>query len=337
MPTNVTPEYKAAEAAYRAASDPRERLDCLKEMHRTIPKHKGTEHVRADMKTRMKEIKEHLASGRSGGAARTGPATVVRPEGAAQVALLGPPNGGKSALHAALTGSRADVGPYPFATQWPTPGMLGVHDVAIQLVDLPSVSPTHPIPWLGDALRPADAALVVVDLSAPGCVADVAAMLDVLSDRHVQLEGTWPTDPDHRRPDDPFTTTLPAMLVAAKSDLVDDPVAELEILEELLDLDWPTMTASVETSAGLGDIAMWLFEHLGIVRVYTKTPGNEPDMTRPFTVRSGDTVLDVARLVHKDLAERFRHARVWGETTFDGQQVGRDHVVGDGDVVEIHA
>ena len=84
MPTNVTPEYKKAEEAYRAAREPKDRLACLKEMLRTIPKHKGTEHLQADIKTRIKELTEELAGPKKGGA-RTGPAHTVRPEGAAQV------------------------------------------------------------------------------------------------------------------------------------------------------------------------------------------------------------------------------------------------------------
>lgn len=72
-------------------------------------------------------------------------------------------------------------------------------------------------------------------------------------------------------------------------------------------------------------------------RVHTKTPGNPPDRQRPFTLRRGQTVEDVARLVHKDLARNLRFARVWGKSGFDGQQVGREHVMEDGDVVELHA
>jgi uncharacterized protein len=48
-------------------------------------------------------------------------------------------------------------------------------------------------------------------------------------------------------------------------------------------------------------------------------------------------VLDVARLVYHDIAGRFRFARVWGSGAFDGQQVGSDHLVADGDIVEFHA
>ena len=129
MPANLTPEYKAAEAAFRKARDPRERLESLREMLRVIPKHKGTDHLQGDIKRRIKELAEELERPKRGGA-HGGPALVIRPEGAAQIPLLGPPNAGKSSLHARLTGSDAQVAPYPFATQYPQPGMMpheGIH------------------------------------------------------------------------------------------------------------------------------------------------------------------------------------------------------------------
>src|SRR3989442_10167656 len=118
MPANLSPDYKDAQEAYRKARDPEERLDCLREMLRTIPRHKGTEHLQADIRTRIKELTDELSGPRKGGA-HTGPAHVVHPEGAGQVALLGPPSSGKSALHHRLTGSHAAVGEYPFTTQFP--------------------------------------------------------------------------------------------------------------------------------------------------------------------------------------------------------------------------
>src|SRR5512137_2699441 len=138
MPANLSPEYKAAEAAFRATREPRERLDWLREMLRTIPKHKGTEHLQADIKARIKDLGEQVEGGRKAGG-HGGPALVIRPEGAAQIALVGPPNSGKSALHARLTGSGAVDAPYPFTTQFPEPGMLAYEDIHLQLVDLPAV------------------------------------------------------------------------------------------------------------------------------------------------------------------------------------------------------
>jgi ribosome-interacting GTPase 1 len=73
------------------------------------------------------------------------------------------------------------------------------------------------------------------------------------------------------------------------------------------------------------------------VRVYTKAPGHSRDKGRPFTLRRGQTVGDVARLVHQDLLHSLRYARIWGESGFDGQQVGHEHVLADGDIVELHA
>ena len=339
MPTNVTPEYKRAEAEFRAARTPEDRLAGLREMLRTLPRHKGTEHLQADIRTRIKELTDELSGPRKGGA-HTGPAHVVHPEGAGQVALLGPPNSGKSALHHRLTGSHAAVGEYPFTTQFPQPGMLPHLDIGIQLVDLPAVAAQHPVPWLGNALQPADATLLVVDLGDPGCVEAVLELHDLLADRRVFLISDWTGRGDDDREDadeeaDPFALRLPTLVVATKADRVDHYDEELAAFRELTARDYPAVTVSAETGAGLEAVGTFLFEHLGVVRVYTKIPGQPPDRARPFTVRRGQTVEDVATLIHKDLLATLRWARLWrGE--IEGLQVGRHHVVEDGDVLEIH-
>jgi ribosome-interacting GTPase 1 len=135
--------------------------------------------------------------------------------------------------------------------------------------------------------------------------------------------------------DDPFRLDLPTVLIANKSDLDPDP-EEVEILEELLGLRFPALTLSAETGDGVDALGPLLFRALEIIRVYTKTPGKAADREKPFTVRRGDTIADVARLVHKDIARNLRFARIWGTEVFDGQQVGPEHVVADGDLVELH-
>ena len=341
MPTNVTPEYKKAEQAYREAREPRDRLACLKEMLRTIPKHKGTEHVQGDIKSRIKQLTEELAGPKKGGK-RTGPTHTVRPEGAAQIVLLGPPNAGKSSLHSKLTGSRAEIGPYPFTTKLPMPGMLPYEDVNIQLVDLPPISADYMESWLVNTLQTADAAMLAVDLSDPACLDQVVAIRERLSEKKISLLETWPgSNSDQEKIsnagelEDPFRINLPTLLVANKSDLDPDP-EEAEVLEELLGISFPAVTTSTLSGQGLGDVGAMLFKGLRITRVYTKTPGKPPKMDQPFTVRSGDTVQDVARLVHKDFAKSLKFARIWGSGQFDGQQVGPEHSVADGDIVELH-
>jgi hypothetical protein len=345
VPANLSPEYKAAEAAFRKSRDPRERLDWLREMLRTIPKHKGTEHLQADIKARIKDLGEQLEGARRGGG-HGGPALVIRPEGAAQIALIGPPNSGKSTLHVRLTGSAAHVAPYPFTTQYPEPGMLPYEDVQFQLVDLPAIAPEHPVPWIGSTLQTADAALLVVDLREPSCVEQLQAVRTILAERRVTLDGRWDADgeagsravrPAEEFPDDPFGVHLPTLMLANKAEGIADLAAELRVFRELTGTTFPVLAVSAATGLGLGEIGPWLFRHLGIVRVYTKVPGHAADRHRPFTLRRGQTVGDVARLVHRDLVRTLRYARIWGESGFDGQQVGPEHRVADRDVVELHA
>jgi len=341
VPANLSPEYKAAEAAFRKTRDPQQRLEVLREMLRTIPKHKGTEHLRADIKARIKDLAEQLEGGARRGGGHGGPALVIRPEGAAQVALVGPPNAGKSALHARLTGSNAHVGPYPFTTQHPEAGMMPHEDVQFQLVDLPPVTPEHPLPWLVNTLQTADAALLVLDLADPACLEQLQAVHAVLAQQRVTLSERWPADTGSPEgtpgaDDDPFALRLPALLLANKTDGIADLDAELQALGELGGSRLPELAVSATTGHGLGDIGPWLFSHLGIVRVYTKIPGHAADKQRPFTLRHGQTIADVARRIHGDVSRSLRYARVWGHSGFDGQQVGGEHVVEDGDVVELH-
>lgn len=339
MPTNVTPAYKKAEEAYRSAREPKERLECLKEMARTIPKHKGTEHLQADIKTRIKQLTEELAGPKKGGR-RSGPSHVIRAEGAAQVAIIGPPNAGKSSLHVALTGSGSDIGPYPYTTHQPVPGMVPFEDIHIQLVDLPPISNEFMEAWMVNALQPANAAMLVFDLNDPECLEQVPMVLERLAEKKIYLRTRWPglDNPDAEQKDDSnhvFSLNLPTILIANKSDLDPDP-GEVEVLEELLGLSYPALTVSAKTGDGLDEIGAFLFKALEIVRVYTKTPGKPAETDKPFTVSRGGTVLDVAQLVHKDIAEGLKFARMWGSGTYDGQQVGPDHLVADGDVVELH-
>ena len=341
MPANLSPEYKAAEAAFRKAREPRERLECLREMLRTIPKHKGTERLQADIKARIKDLGEELAGGGHRGGARGGPALVIRPEGAAQVALLGAPNAGKSSLHARLTGSNAHVAEYPFTTQHPEPGMMPHEDVSFQLVDLPALSPEHAVPWLAGALQTADAAFLVVDLGEPDCLERVRAIEALLARKRITLTERWPCGGGEAgapsADDDPFAIGLPTLLLANKADAIPGLAQELQAFLELSGLRLPAKVVSAATGQGLGELGPWLFARLGIVRAYTKAPGHAPDKTRPYAIRQGQTVADVARLIHKDIEKSLRFARVWGPSSHDGQHVGPDHVLADGDVVELHA
>jgi len=338
MPANLSPEYKDAQEKFRRAREPQEKLECLREMLRTIPKHKGTEHLQAEIKTRLKELTDELG-GPKKGAVRGGPELAVRHEGASQVALVGPPNAGKSQLHARLTGSHAVVGPYPFSTKYPLPGMLAHEDVQFQLVDLPPVAADYFEPWMSGTLQNADAVALVVDLADPGCVGQLATIARRLEEKRVSLVTLEPAARAERDDGalDPFRVRLPALLLANKTDLFSDPEAELAALLELSPAAFAALAVSAESGHGLSAVGPALFDLLGIVRVYTKVPGHPPDLGRPFTLPGGGNVRDVAHQVHRGLAGELRFARIWGPSAgFDGQQVSPDHSVKDRDVVELH-
>lgn len=346
MPANLSPEYKAAADAYRKARDPLERLDHLREMLRVIPKHKGTDHLQADLKRRIKELDEEVAGPKKGGA-RGGPSLVIRPEGAAQLVLAGAPNSGKSLLHDRLTGSGARSGPYPYTTQHPEPGMLRWEDMHFQLLDLPPIDPEHPLPWLAGTLQTADACLLVVDLADPDCLQHVASVQAELARRRASLVTRWPADASQPEAgpigaaveEDVFALRLPTVLLANKADLLDHADTDLEVLAELEEPHFPVLLVSARTGLGLGELGAWLWRRLGLVRVYTKAPGKAAERERPFTLRAGEqTVADAARLVHRDMERTLKYARVWGRSVAaDGQHVGREHRLADGDVLELHA
>ena len=323
MPANLTPQYLEAERRFRQATTPEEQLAALTEMMATIPKHKGTEHMRADIRRRMAKVRTEAARKRASGRGSTW--QHVPREGAGQIVLVGAPNVGKSRLLAALSNASPVVAPYPFATRAPLPGMVGFENVQIQLVDLPPIAQETAEPWLFALIRQADGALLVADLASDDLLSVMEATLDLL-DRFTVPLGRSAGTPQG----------VPTVLVAAK---VDAPGAgeRFEILREVYASRWPIQAVSAEAGTNVDALRGEMFRLLNVIRVYTKAPGYRADLSAPFVLKRGTTVQDAAAIVHKDFADRLRYARIWGAHTFDGQMVQREHILEDGDVLELHA
>lgn len=326
MPANLTPEYKRAEERFRSAKSPEERLEALEEMLRVIPKHKGTDALQADLKARISKLRKQPAS-RAGKSSFT---HMVPREGAGQVVLVGPPNAGKSALVAALTRAAPEVADYPFTTREATPGMMRFENVAIQLVDLPPLSPQHAEPWVFDLVRTSDLCWIVVDGRWP--IEGFDDTLAILAGRHIGLRPAG-ADLSVRG----FERVVrPALLVVTGIDRP-EVAGSIDAVDELLERRWPICGASSVTREGLDRLPGRTFAALDLIRVYTKQPGKPVDAGgTPFTLPRGATVADLAIRIHKDLLANMTFARAWGANLFDGQTVHRDHVLSDGDVVEIH-
>jgi ribosome-interacting GTPase 1 len=330
MPANLSPEYKEAEGKYRQAGTDEERLAALQQMLSTIPKHKGTEKLQADIKTRIARLK--LEVKRVGGKPKRRDPSYVKREGAGQVVLVGAPNAGKSALLAAVTNAKPEIAAYPFTTQQPQPAMMPFENIQIQLVDTPAVSTEFMPGWLGNLVRNADVAVLLADAGSDACLENVTMVLEVLAERHVKLV----REPGAEASVLSQVAEVPTLLVATK---MDRPGTEerREILHEFYADRFDILPCSTADQLALGTLRRRLFQQLGVIRVCTKQPGKPPDTRQPFVLPVGATVLDLARQIHKDLAKNMSFARIWGRGKYDGQRVPRDHELRDMDVLEIHA
>lgn len=317
MPANLTSEYKQAEERFRQAKTPEERLICLEEMLATIPKHKGTEKMQADIKTRIAKIRRELSAGKTGGKRQDW--FSIEKQGAGQVVVFGAPNCGKSALVRRLTGLATEVASYPFTTTRPMAGMMQFEDIQIQLIDTPPMVFDSPA-WLFHILRTADVLSWLFDLSDDGLLETTEQILQLLNQQHI-------IGPEAHR-------ELPLLRVGTKAD---DPEAldRLVILRELLG-DVPVLLVSVKTGEGLDDFKGAVFKSLNIIRVYTKRPGRQPDMNEPVILKTGATMIDAAYHLHKDFARKLAYARLWNSSGFSGQRVEREHILADKDIVEFH-
>lgn len=329
MPANLTAQYLKAEAAYRQAADPEEELRCLQWMLRELPKHKGTDKLQAELKQKISRAKKASESGAGKGGKRT---VRIPRQGAGRVVLVGGPNAGKSALLAALTRAQPEIAPYPFTTREPLPGMMPWEDVMIQLIDTPPITADFLEPGTQGLIRGADLVLLVLDLGTDDGIEQLQEVLDRLAATKTRL-----ATESYLSEDDIGVSHTATLLALNKCDL---PEADerIELLGEFCPTPFRQFRVSATARQGLEDLSRAIFETLDVVRVYTKQPNQkEPDLERPFTLRRGGTLLDVAELIHKDLAANLRHARVWGSQVHDGTVVKADYVLHDRDIVEIHS
>ncbi len=326
MPTNLPPEYFEVDRRYREAESPSEKAALLEEMLGTIPKHKGTDHLRADLRRQLARLKAAAQARKKLG--RQTSAFRIEREGAGQAVVAGPANVGKSALVAALTNAAPEVALYPHTTWAPTPGMMQVGDVQVQLVDTPPLDRDFEQGELFDLMRRADLILLMLDIQADP-IGQLEDSLAILQEHRIT-----PRRLDEPPAEEGQLPPRPFLVLVNKCD--DERLdADFQALCELLGDDLPMLPISVSRGRHLERFKQVVLEQLEIIRVYSKPPGKQPDLTTPFVLKRGTTVEELAAKVHKDFLEKFKSARVWGSGVFDGQPVGRDYVLQDGDVVEL--
>ncbi len=328
MPANLTPQYQKAEQAYRRAQTAAEQVDCLQEMLKLIPKHKGTEKLQADLKSRLKEAKADLQS--AAASPKKGRSYKFPRQGAGQVIVLGPPNSGKSRILAELTNAEPAVANYPFTTHEPLPGMMPWEDVTVQLIDTPPITSTHLEPYVTGIVRSADAAILCLDGSSDDGPEETAEVISQLAARKTLLSDRTGFDED-----DFSIVHVKTLLVVTHGD---DPDCEgrLDFFREMISTPLETVLVEFDRPESAEALRQQIYDMLQVIRVYTKAPGKPADYSSPFTIARSGTVEDLAYQVHRELAESLKYARVWGASAHDGQTVGREHQLCDKDLVELH-
>ncbi|MCA8999932.1 MAG: 50S ribosome-binding GTPase [Planctomycetaceae bacterium] len=328
MAANLTPQYYRAEEQYRRAQTVAERVACLEELLRVIPKHKGTDRLQGDLRFRLKEAKEQLRrENMKGAASRSMP---IPRQGAARVVVMGAPNSGKSQLVSACTGASLSVAPYPFSTRHPTAALMDWNHFRIQFIDTPPVSLSHWEPSLTDLVRSADLVLLCADGSQDDGAQAAFDVIEQFAERKIQLSHRSGFDEQR------FAVVhVKSVLVVTRSWNSDWPVRK-ELFSE-----WnafPFSSAEVESGdeESVLQLKAKVVKELGLIRVFTKKPGEPAELIDPYILKSGATVAEISEKVHADLANRVKTAKIRRGHEKTPLNVGLDFELCDLDIVELH-
>lgn len=326
MPANLPPQYFEAEKEYRLAKEPEDKIKAINKMLMIMPKHKGTDKLKADLRRKIAKLKEESKHKKA--LQKRAASITVEKEGAAQIALAGLPNVGKSALISSLTNAKPQVADYPYTTRLPIPGMLQFENLSFQLVDLPPIISDFAYAWLPNILRKADCLLIVLD----GSVAP-----DMEWDEINQLLSHWKINLINKSrtnlKEEPFVNKK-GVILCNKIDL-EESLKNFLSLQNSLGDEYIILPTSAINGRGIEKIGETVFKELEIIRIYTKTAGKKPNYNSPFVLPKGSTVEDLAYGIHKHIPDLLMYARIWGSTRFPGQRVQRDYVLQDNDVVEL--
>ena len=324
MPANLPPQYFEAEKRFRTAKTAEDKVMALEEMLAIMPKHKGTDHLKADLRRKIAKLTQDAE--KKSGARRA--SMLIEKEGAAQVVVIGPPNAGKSQLVASITNASPAVAGYPFTTQTTAPGMMEFENTKIQLIDTPPLTEQPAEWWLRNTIIRADGLLIVLDLNSDP-LAQMETIVAQLAEMRISI-GNIKTGGE----DDLIIYQKKALIIGNKVDLGggESYIALRNKYAEQV----PVTAISAQKGNGLEPLRYEIFKMLDIIRVYTKTPGKKAELDDPIIMARGSTLQDAAEDVHKDFRAKLKYARIWGSGKHDGVMAKRNHVLQDGDIIELH-
>ena len=389
MPTNLHAEAKFKWAEATATKDPRKKIQLLQEFLSLIPKHKGTAKLCVQVKKQIATLKKEIEAKKQKKQSKGRSKFFIDKEGAAQIALIGLSNVGKSSLLSAITNASVKISPRPYTTKIPIPGMFNFRDVQFQILETPALikGASDGKAWGLQTLalaRNADGLIVMVDLSQDpigqlslilselekiriivnkpkgqviierkhrgfglqnrligklvGCtIKDVKKLLESyrIKDAIIKIFGEVTLDEIE---DALFenTTYKPVIIVANKIDLF-RAKEKFQLLRTYNNDQFPILPVSCKNREGLEILGEILFKSLEIICVYTKEPNIKSFSKKPFVLKKGATIKDLAKNIHSDFNKKFSFAKVWSKRlNFSPQKVGSTFILEDNDVVELH-
>jgi ribosome-interacting GTPase 1 len=208
--------------------------------------------------------------------------------------------------------------------------MMKFENIQIQLVDLPPITPEFLEPWQAELIKSADAVLIVMDLASQDAANDYKVLTAKLGERNIELVPAG----KEVNPEKQFSQKR--SLIAANKKDTPDAELNLLLLKDVLDPDFEIFPVSALQEEGLKDLQERFFSVLNVVRVYSKMPGKKAEKSDPYIFQKGETLMDMAKTVHKDFAQKLKFARIWGTGKYQGQKVNHDYVLQDEDIIELH-
>ncbi len=330
VPANLTPQFRRAEQRFRDAKSVAQQVSALEEMLREIPKHKGTEKLQAEIKSRLSKLRvveQEPSSKRVRVKTDTLPPHVIGP-----VLVVGLPNAGKSRLFNRLTSSNSLVAEYPFTTLQPHSAIASYQDIGFQLLDMPASLAESPDTIPLDATRSAAMVLIVIDSTCRSTDEQTFQLIEQFQNSKSRLGKRTGYDEQIRG-----VTLTAAIAVYTKCDC-QRQVSRRSTARKLAALDIPSIEISAETGEGCDALLSAIFMQSLAIRVYAKSlkkGKGDPKNNLPILIKQGDNLTHFALQIHQDLAKRFQSAKIWRVGEVTPMVVHREFQPRDGDIVQL--
>ena len=307
MPVNPGIEYQLAQEEYNKATTTLEKMRCLEKMYSTAPKHKSSEGLLQQIKTKLAKLRDKVEKERQ--QKKKGFAITVKREGAAQIMLLGIASSGKSTLLKKFTNAHPEIAPYGFTTTMPEMGIMEYFGMKLQIVEMPAITEGYADKGNGPAFmaiaRNANLIVLVLDGTKP-----LGQQIKLIENECEKSFIKFGQQTSEER-----VHNIPTIITVTKKFRRPNtkyPVIKEDHLKE----------------------AIW--KQLNMIYAFTKQPAKERDWP-PVALKKGATVKDLAEIVHKDFVQKFKYARIWGKSAkHPGATIGLEHILKEGDIVEVH-